>query len=236
MEQLTVGKKTNQELAKWFGVKANTFGNQKKRRLEELKLFAEYHMMGTKVIIDKVIIPEYDKEVSRVDNYTKVRDEVNPTWSKNGLDSCKRVAEVIFTKLSAEEDFKIKGSTVYEYTKRARNELYGRPFGESGKLGRCEYIWCKKYEDGTYDYFTEEEQKIRDRLIKKYFGNVGEKQLIVKQMVKDGELKAEDAFEYLEEITNMGDVGFAAFQAELQSILNSQVVKATKVEWSAYSD
>ena len=233
MEQLTVGKKTNQDLAKWFGVKANTFGNQKKKRLEELKDFAEFHMDGCKVVIDRVIIPVYEKQMKV--NYQKIKREINPTWNKSGLDSCSRVSLAILEKLSKEDaDFNLKESTVYFYTRKGRNELYGKPFCGGGELGKCEYVWCKKMKDGSYEFLTMQEQEIRDKLIKKYFGNTTEKQLIVKQMVQDGELKTEEAFEYLNKITGMTDNNFVAFLKELQQAIGAKVVKGTLVEWSAY--
>lgn len=229
---LTEGKKTNKELAEWFGITAGTFANTKKQRLEELKDFAEFHMEGIKVVIDKVIISEYTNQAKQ--NYLKVKNKVNPNWNKNGLDSCTRVAKIIYEQLIKEdESFKLQNNTVYQYTRRSRNELYGKPFSSGGEIGKCEYIWCKKI-NNNYEFLTEEEKNIRDKLIKKYFGDATQKQLLVKQMVQEGELKTEEAFEYLNQITGMTDDKFLFFLKELEITLGCQIVKGTYVEWSAF--
>ena len=53
-------------------------------------------------------------------------------------------------------------------------------------------------------------------------------------MIDDGELRKEDAFEYLEKITNMTDDRFLMFLAELQELIGCQIVKGTYVERSAF--
>jgi len=230
---LTEGKKTNKELAAWFGITANTFGAHKKRKLEELKCFANFHLEGTKVVIDEVLEPIYTKAGSV--NYQKVKNEIDPTWSETGLDTCSRVAQTIYEKLSQEdEDFNLRDRTVYDYTRKGRDELYGKPFSGSGEIGTCEYIWCKRTEDG-YEFLTDDEIAIRNKLIKKYFGDATEKQLLVKQMVQDGELKREDAFDYLNEITGMTDNKFLIFLKELQDQIGCQIVKGTYVRRSAFN-
>lgn len=124
--------------------------------------------------------------------------------------------------------------TVYAYTLKGRNELYGKPFGSPGYLGKCSYIWCKKVGDGRDAQIlplTEEEQQIKQHLITKYFGDVSEKQILVKAMVESGEISKEDAWDILEEMTNMeGRGNFVAFLTELQATLNCMVIRGTYVE------
>ena len=229
---LTVGKKTNKELAAWFGITPGSFGTKKAKKLEELEYFANFHLEGTKVVIDEVLIPEYTKQSSA--NYQKVKCRIDTTWSKTGLDTCARVSKEIYQLLTKEdENFNLQNSTVYNYTRRGRNELYGKPFSAGGELGKCEYVWAKKTDTG-YEFLNEKEAAIRDTLIKKYFGDATQKQLMVTQMVKEGELKSEDAFEYLQYITGMTTERFSVFLDELQEKIGCFIVKATYVDRSAF--
>ena len=66
MIELTTGKKTGTELAKWFGISYGSFRNKKSEKLEELKLFAEFYEENGKVIITKVIEPIYQKGMASV--------------------------------------------------------------------------------------------------------------------------------------------------------------------------
>lgn len=225
--QLTEGKKTFKELAEWFGISYGAFRNSKQKKLGELSKFAEYHLdLKGKVIIDKVINPDY----SKADNKLRVEERFVPTWSESGLDSCKRVAEVIFIDLSESyEDFNLKLSSVYNYVIIARNKLFGRPFISEGELGSCEYVWCKKTKEG-YSFLTEEEQAIKEKLLKKYYGNTTEKQLIVKKMVDDGELKETEAFDYLNTITGMTTDSYKMFLSELNAEIGGYVVKGTLIK------
>ena len=76
---------------------------------------------------------------------------------------------------------------------------------------------------------TSEEEEIKQKLIQKYFGNVSEKQVIVKAMVESGEISKEEAWDVLEELTNMkGRGNFLTFMNELQTKLNCKVIRGTQ--------
>ena len=64
----------------------------------------------------------------------------------------------------------------------------------------------------------------------KYFGDATEKQILVKGMIESGEIKKEDAWEVLEELTNMRTGNFMAFLTELQEKIGCQVIRGTFVE------
>ncbi len=98
-----------------------------------LKNFAEYKEVGKRIEISHVIASEYDKHWNS--NYGKIRDKIPEVWNASGLDSSKRVSLEIQHELM----LPLTEGTVYQYTLKGRNELYGRPFGEPGELGRCTY-------------------------------------------------------------------------------------------------
>lgn len=227
--QLTVGKILNKDLAEWMGVTANTFNKSKDKYLEELKLFAVYHLEGKKVVIDEVLNPVYSKQGSK--NYQLVKKEVDKVWSKDGLDSCSRVGLRIEDKLKGSVE--LSHNTIYNYTRQSRDELYGKPFQEAGKLGSCKYLWCKKEGEGIdteYRLLNEEEEEIKQNLIKKYFGDATEKQIIVQGMVELGEIKKEEAWDVLQELTGMHGNNFMAFLNELQVKIGCQVIRGTMVD------
>ena len=219
---------SSKELAEWFGINPATFSRQREERLEELKNFVDYVPVGKKIRVKKVYSDTYNKHWN--DNYGKVKNKIPEVWNTSGLDSSRRVSLEIQHELM----LPLTEGTVYQYTLKGRNELYGKPFGEPGELGKCTYTWCKKMGDGrTADIIplTEEEEEIKQKLIQKYFGNASEKQVIVKAMVETGEITAEEAWGVLEELTNMkGQGNFRAFLAELQETLNCMVIRGTVIE------
>ena len=214
MKELKLGIMNNQELADWFGVTLTSFKSNKKNKLEELKLFARFEEMKGKVDIKEIFEPVYDKQQKKT--LKRVVDKIDKVWSEDGLDSCSRVGYEI-CELLEQEGLVRKPDTIVAYTRQGRNELYGKPFLEEGKLGKCVYIWCKRdAETGEYSFLTEEEQAIKQKLQTKYFGDATEKQVLVKGMVESGEISKEDAWGVLEEMTNMGNHNFMAFLREIQ--------------------
>lgn len=229
--ELTVGIWNNKQLSEWFGLtNPKSFTNNKKKKLKELHYFAEFYEEKGKVVITKVLNPIYSKQLGV--NLKKVIDKVDETWSDDGLDTCTRVGNKICQLLSKEDaNFNLKSTTVVNYTRKGRNELYGKPFTDGGEIGHCIYIWCKRDPNtGDYSFLTDEEQRIKESIQTKYFGNATEKQILVKDMVDSGEITKEEAWEILEELTNMKTGQFKMFLAELQATLGCQVVKGTFVE------
>lgn len=222
--ELKLGKMTNKDIAEWMGISAITFNGHKEKYLKELENnYFKYHLEGKRVYIDEIYNPVFKKGVKP---YQMVKEKIDDIWSKNGLDSCKNVSEQIVEYYG--DKLEIKPSTAYKYTTRGRNDLYGKPFGGEGEIGSCEYVWCKKTDNG-YELLSEEEEKIKKNLIKKYFGNADEKQILVAGMVESGEITKEEAWEVLSELTNMKGNNFILFLGELQDKLDCQIVKGTLV-------
>ncbi len=123
----------------------------------------------------------------------------------------------------------IKESTTYEYTREARNELYGKPFIGKGKLGTCRYIWVKKLDEGKYERFNDEEEAMYKKLLLKYFKNTDSKAMFVKDMIKRGEVTKEEAWDVYDEIANL-EFGFMNFKAEMEEFVGCTIVRATEIE------
>ena len=217
----------NKELAQWFGIKEGSFKNQKEKKLEQLSRFAEYRLVGNKtkkVLITKVYDTGiYTKAGSK--NYEIIKNNIDKIWSQDGLDSCRRVSEVMVK----DQLVPLAPSSVYNYTRKGRNQLYGKPFSGGGSLGSCIYIWCKKEGDKLV-LLTPEEERIKSNVIKKYFGDATEKQVIVQGMVETGEITKEEAWDVLTELTDMKGANFTSFLRELELKLGCRVIKGTLVD------
>ena len=225
--KLTTGVKTNKELADWFGISQSTYKNSKQKHLEQLSNFCEYELTNSgKVNITKVIIDTYNREIAKQSNFSLIKDSIDEVWNKNGLDTAKNVSE----KLMEQKDLTICAGTAYRYTLEGRNVLYGKPFAGKGEIGTCIYLWGVDNEDGTFRELTREEEAKKRQLLTKYFGDATEKQLLVRAMIESGEIKKEDAFELLEDMTNMKGLNFFAFLTELQNEIGCKVRRITKVE------
>ena len=149
------------------------------------------------------------------------------------MDTCSNVADKIYSK--HQNELTVADSTTYNYVIQARNEFYGKPYDSIGSLGDCIYLWCKKeYNEETntvvYVEFTEEEQKKKKELMKKYFSTDTEKELFIAEMVNNGELSKEKAYDKLCELKNLNAAGFMAFKAELELELGCTVAKATLLQ------
>ena len=229
-KQLELKIYTNKELAEWFGITQSSFSKYKEKKLEELKAFADFKQVGNKqkkIQITYIYEPVYNKQGSA--NFKKIKDQVDEVWDVSGLDTCKRVSEKIMEKNNYA--LAIKDSTVYNYTLKSRNILYGKPFdGIGGTLGSCRYSWVKEDENGDLRELTQEEQDIKDKLIKKYYGDATEKQILVQGMIEAGEITKEEAWDVLTKITKMNKASFYTFLKELQKTLGCKIIKGTIVD------
>lgn len=225
MSELKLGYMTNAELAEWFGIKPNSFRNTKTQKLEELKRFAEFEVEKTKVRITKIYKSVYVKKKSA--DYSIVKEEFTQVYNKSKIDTASNVSKKIYRK--RKDDLTIKESTTYEYTKAARNELYGKPFVGCGERGVCRYIWAKQIGEGQYERFNEEEQAIYKRLLVKYFRGTDEKTIFVEDMIKRGEITEEEAWGVFSDMMNL-DYGFMNFKIEMEEAVGCPIVRVTEIE------
>lgn len=232
--KLKLGIMTNKELAEWFGIKEKSFANAKKKKLEELKKFADFSTSRGKVNIKKIYIEKYEKKGSEAKEKTK--EKLPEKWGhgENNIDTCKRVSLAINAELK-NEGLLMSDGTIYNYTRQVRNELFGIPFSQiGGSIGNCVYIWCKRIGEGKnarYEQLTEEEEKIKKHLLKKYFGSDEEKEVLIASMVENGEITKEEAWDLHAELIGVNNSdNFLSFINELSVAIGGFVVKGTMIE------
>lgn len=230
MEELYLGKISSKNLAKWFGISYQSYRNSKKQKLEELKLYCDFEEIYGGIVVTEIYNMDnirYVKDGKK--NYDIIKSSFNEEWSPDGLDTCSSVAFKIYDKYKNE--LTITDTTAYNYTLKARNELFGIPFVSIGELGSCVYLWCKKEvaADGTliYTQFTDEEDKIRKDLMKKHFSTDVEKEVFIAQMVEAKEITKEQAYDALCELKNLNKAGYGGFLKALKAAIGSDVSRAT---------
>ena len=218
---------TNKEILEWFGLKGRGFRNdkQKQQKLKQLSLFADYELVGEKtkkILIKKVYEPYYTKKGSQ--NFQIIDSKLENYWRDNGkgLDTCVRVGKAMFRdKLTP-----LSESSTVNYAGVSKRNKYGKNYVTVGTKGRSIYAWGKYNENGEIIPLTEEENIIKDKLIKKYFGNTTEKQIFVQGMIDAGEITEAQAWQVLDRITNMTDK-YDAFKAEFEEKINYKLGRGT---------
>ena len=224
---------TGKEIAEWMGISAGAFANNKQKKLKQLQSFADYELKGEKIkkiYIKKVYEPVYYKKGS------KARQEVRQNYEKywhSDLDTAKRVGEEMYRNGIGSG---VKCSTVIAYTGREKRDDYEVAYGRDGRRGYCVMEWGKYVEKDGDRYLvplTEEQKQIKDKLVKKWFGNTTDKHIFVAQMVAEGEISREEAWDMLEELTNVENK-LAGFKYDFMEAINADVDKGTRLVESAF--
>lgn len=157
--ELKEGKMTIRELSLWFGLKPDTISNGSKSAREKkfnlLKTYADYHMEGTKIVIDRVKYPVYSKAFEIIEEEFPKRwghiknssHEIIKDLKKNKIDTCTRVSKDIWYNVPSVQQ-SISLETSRKYVNKVKTRDYGRNYlDEHGLKGRSEYVWMNK--DGT---------------------------------------------------------------------------------------
>ena len=167
-KELKEGKITLKELAEWFGVSYDWFCHSKEKKMQQLKVFADYHLepcgkTGKKfnIVIDKVLCPEYSSA------YEEVKKLKPKYWDTHGtgVDTAARVGNEMWRKEKTVNS-RIKVSTCENYTKAVEREEYGSLLlNTRGTKGYRKYVYCEKKldkETGEHYYrpLTEDELKL----------------------------------------------------------------------------
>ena len=233
--KLKIGKMTNKELAEWFGIKPESMTKTKKKKLEELQNYAFFEEIYGGVNITGIIKEEYNKKDNQIRQiYQQGFEEL-----RQPIDTVSNINEKIYEKYSDKLPTLSSAQSGYHYAIEVRNANYGIPFKEMGSKGSCYYLWCKveQEEGGLYfTQFNEEEEKIKQRLLKQHFGTDEERDILIAQMVDAGEIGEAEAYRLTREYRNLNGAGFMSFMRALEKEIGAKVVKATKFEETYYFD
>lgn len=193
--ELHTGKMTTKELAEWFGVTPGSFRVSKKKKLAELKNFAEFESIpsGRGVIINEVLIPVYTNHLDDDLLYdAQVRARENHLTSIAGM-----ARDLI------EHDPKYKDvgfETLKKRLKKAGVRTYGvtNDKEKPGVYGTRKYVWAIKVDDyNHYRFKTQAEEEVYQNILKEYtdsidVANTFEQRALIDQAVLDGEISAEE--------------------------------------------
>lgn len=221
--ELKLGIMTNAELAKWFGIKEKSLTDNRKKKLEQLKSYAIFEAERGQVNIIEIIKPVYQKKSNK--NQEFVKQKTLEQWDKSGLDTSKLVADKIIK--NYHKELNIKETTIYTYTCNGKRELWGKAFSYEGERGYCIYELCKEINNKCIP-FTAEEEAIKNKLLKKYYGNTEEKLIYIQDMVNNGEITEAEGWQELKEIADLENK-YVLFKNELEKLIQNKVVRATRV-------
>lgn len=232
-KELKLGKMTRTELAEWFNIKPHTYTQTKKKKLEELKIFADFKETYGGVEITNIKIPIYAKRGSRA--YNIIKENFSKAWHKSGYDTAARVGSQIWRENKDLREM-ISEKTAKAYTSRVRTEFYGRVYKkEKGTLGYCKYAYVVRNEWEEAVLLTEEQSKKVSELIHKIYTN--EQEPYVYASYQEGSITEEEYKAFQEEWKEKAGDRYSLFMAELGDMLGfypTKVTRIMKIEESAF--
>lgn len=241
--ELHEGIMKNKELAEWFGITLKTFTNARKSKLEELKSFAEFNTIRGGVEIIRIIQPIYIKDSQKKKDF--INSIFTEEWlgrNNNALNTCTNVAREI--KVKYNNELHLKDTTLENYVRETKRNLFGIPRIENGSMGSCSYVWAKMIpvdkKNKTYicEKLTDEELACKNALLKEYFAikNASdlEKKITIKEMVDAGEISKEHAYDLNCNLDGLTDEKFRKFLIDLKSKIGYPVIKVTEIYIGQY--
>lgn len=150
------------ELAEWFGIAYSSFRSRRDKKLEELRMFAEFTDLGRKgVKITKVKEPVYKKKGSKSRQVTIENIEAIARQAQNPT------TYIGLANISIEiHQLPTSPATVARYVKEGVVENWGDPYHPNSS---CRRVWGTKDDHGHYAYLTPEEMLYKQTLIQKTY-------------------------------------------------------------------
>ena len=170
--QLKLGLMKNAELARWFNISSKTYENARKGYLAKLEPFAQFTVVRGGVMIEKIIIDTY---VKNMDDDVKIYlQEV-----KNAEDNITSLSGMSEKLCATEEFINIPFETMRGRMRRAGEKAFGITLDEEsrGLYGSREYVWAVKLYDtpNHYRYMTCEEEQAFDIIVANYYSSEPER-------------------------------------------------------------
>lgn len=190
---------SSRDLAEWFGISFSTMKNGRRRKLEELKLFAEFEDLGRKgILIKRVILPIYEKRGSENKKY--MSDHFNEELAEEGG---KATMSYLGHKLKEKGKLPIARSTSEKMAREVRNEILGKP-DDPNSLCHMELGKIDRVADGKAYFLTEEDKALIVKLIEKYYKTIPEKVAEIHMELGAGEITEKEARIRMDKLYNYG--------------------------------
>lgn len=216
---------TSAELADWFNITSSTYTHNRKKKIEELRIFAEFEEVYGGLQITEIKIPIYAKRGSRA--YNIIKDNFSNAWHASGYDTAARVGSQIWGENLELRDM-ISESTAKAYAARVRTEFYGRVYKkEEGSLGWCKYAYVVSNEWEEAILLTDEQSIQVSELIHKIYTN--EQEPYVYEAFRDGQITEEEYNEFQEDWKNKAGDRYFQFTEALYDLLGFYPTKVTKI-------
>lgn len=222
--ELYLGKMTWRDLARWFGLNEDAFSHggtkRREKKLAILKSYADYHLEnnGKALYIDRIWVKEYRKSYDIIDR------EFSNEWDKTGVDTCSRVGQAIWARYGELNQI-IQVSTAQNYTRKVKQDRYGKNNKEGGTHGTSSYRWMQ--EDGKTP-LTKEQWDVMHKCIKQAYENDDILRFAVEEDFKGGKITEKQRDERLAKIDKSN--AYATARAEIIKKLGFYPTRKTKLK------
>ena len=163
--ELKLGKMTNAELAAWYNITLGSYNNNRQKKLQELRQYADFTVVRGGVVINQIYYKTYLRNQSKIGQ--EVRTRLPEVWPAGEPHTCTQVGNLLYE--TRQNDGAL---STYEYqVRKQRTVLVGKPGRENPY---CHYEMVKGYYGETegkkrYECLTPAEKDIVHNIWCKYF-------------------------------------------------------------------